>query len=171
MFEGFRANCESVPRLPAAAVRWALDDPRGIPYLFLWRRESSGEPVEAVRIARYVPKLAAGEWVSLTRPNGGIVVRIVRVPLPRRHGRALLLVCHECSRPRRYLYAWAVWDSSKVVPARWPCRLCAGLRYQSEGQYDPLGWGYPRPATWDPYVFSSLEKAAEAMKWDKAHRR
>ena len=37
-FRRHRVNCEQVPFLPAWAVAWVLDDPRKIPYLFVWKR-------------------------------------------------------------------------------------------------------------------------------------
>jgi len=59
----------------------------------------------------------------------------------------------------------------------WRCRLCARLRYSSEGGYlRPTGLGrmgrlgvmlraygnLPRPKSWLPCVFTSPEEAAEA---------
>lgn len=167
---GLRVNCESVPRLPAGAVRRVLDDPRKIPYLFLWRRDDRGEIVEAVRVAvspgGHPPVRPGEEWVSVTRPPRTVgyvhALRVLRRTLPRHGGEALSLVCPGCNRPRLYLYAWEV-SGSRVVPRPWHCRTCSGLRYQSEGTYNrfPDWGGYPRPDTWDPYVFSSLEEALE----------
>jgi len=166
------------------AERWVLDDPRGIPYIFLWRREweSSGKLVEWARVARYVPRrsvigeteyverIPAGEeWASVTQPEGGGVhaIRVLRVALPRRGGSALLLVCPYCDRPRRHLYAWAV-TGSGLYRMSWRCRTCAGLRYGSEGTYIRPRWrclgGYPRLETWDPYVFASLEEGARFLR-------
>jgi hypothetical protein len=179
-FLGFqrRVNCESVPRLPAAAVRWVLDDPRRTPYLFLWRRDDrpvSGVPenVEAARVAALLggpPPVRPGEeWVGITRPLGQVgyvhALQLVRRSLPRNGGEDVLLLCPLCRKPRRYLYAWEV-VRSRLVSRPWHCRTCAGLRYQSEGTYIARGWralgGYPRPETWDPYVFYRFE---EATRW------
>jgi len=190
---GLRVNVESVPRLPAAAVRWALDDPRRRPYLLLWRdwraddrqRIRSDEIREALLVARYTPKETvlhgyryvesvppAEEWAKVTtldgqseKPTGFVrALRVVRIPLPRNGGRALLLICpgFGCGRPRRYLYAWEVMGS-RIVRRPWLCRTCARLRYASEGEgRNP--WGpYPRDP-WDPYVFSSLDRAANALR-------
>lgn len=155
-----------------------LDDPRRIPYLFLWRidgRPVSGVPenVETVRVAALPggpPPVRLGEeWVSITRPVQQVgcvhALQLVRRALPRNGGEDVLLLCPNpyCGKPSRYLYAWQVIVSS-IVSRPWRCRTCAGLRYQSEGTYIPRGWrtlgGYPRPESWDPYVFSSLEQAA-----------
>ncbi len=65
-FAGFRANIESVPMLPAWAVRQYLDDPRSRPYLLVWN-SLDGETEEAVRLAQYVPRIA----VCPATPNGG----------------------------------------------------------------------------------------------------
>jgi len=51
-FFGRRVNCEYVPTLPAGAVRWVLDDPRKIPYLFAWKSKLYDEINEAVRVAQ-----------------------------------------------------------------------------------------------------------------------
>ena len=59
-FYGERLNLESVPRLPALAVRLALDDPARRPYLFVWKLDDRfvngvGEIVEAVVVRRHDP--------------------------------------------------------------------------------------------------------------------
>lgn len=193
-FYGFRVNCESVPRLSAAIVRWALDDPRRRPYLLLWRdwRADEGQWIrpdeirEAILVARYTPREVVlngyryaetvahpEEWVSVgtldgksEEPGSGIAraLRVVRVPLPRNDGQALLLFCpgFGCGKPRRYLYGWEIMGS-RVVRRPWLCRTCARLRFASESEgRNP--WGpYPR-YPWDPYVFSSLEQAAKALR-------
>lgn len=179
-----RVNVESVPRLSATSVRWVLDDPRGIPYLFLWWQR--GRIGEVVRVGRYVPRRsviagheyveevpAGQEWVSITVPDKKDTfvraLRVIRRPLPRHGGRYLLLVCpgFGCGRPRRYLYAWRVFGSS-IARQPWECWNCAGLRYGSEGTYIRPRWrclgGYPRSETWDPYVFASLEEGIEELK-------
>lgn len=168
-----RVNSEIVPRLPAWAVRWVLDDPRGSPYLLLWRTEDRpisgiGEFAEAVRVSalpgRPPPICSGEEWVSVTQHwRMGFVhaLRLLRRPLPRHGGKALFLLCPRCGKPRRYLYAWGV-AGPRLTPRPWHCRSCAGLRFASEGEgRNP--WGpYPRDP-WDPYVFSSVKRAAEAL--------
>ena len=154
-----RVNVESIPRLPAAALRWVIDDPRAIPYVFLWRREGSETVEEAVRVALH----RSGAWVEIKRWDGDLKhVQVLRRPLPR-GGSYLLLGCPACYQPRRHLYGWGGWEGRRVVRLGWPCRRCAGLRYQSEGTYIPRPYrsfgSYPRPSTWDPWVFSSLENA------------
>ena len=200
-FYGFRVNCESVPRLPAAVVRWALDDPRRRPYVFLWRdwraddiqRIRPDEIREALFVARYTPKETVlngyryaesvppgEEWVSAStldgkseEPGSGIAraLRVIRVPLPRNGGRALLLVCpgFGCGKPRRHLYAWEI-IGSRVARRPWLCRTCARLRFASEGEGRNTWGPYPR-YPWDPYVFSSLEQAQDALDYWKREER
>lgn len=51
-FSGVRYDVESVPRLPTLLARWALEDPRGRPYLIFWTTEdgSLAYPLRTVRI-------------------------------------------------------------------------------------------------------------------------
>jgi hypothetical protein len=163
-FVGFRINCESVPRLPAWAVRWALDDPRGISYLLIWRWMDSGEIKEALRISHCPPAVGGTE---LKRRDGtSQILSTIRRSLPRNGGSALLLVCPSCGVPRRYLYGWSVF-SHRVMRSSWQCRTCAGLRYQSEGAITSylgrLLGGYPRTPPWDPWAFSCPLRAREAV--------
>ena len=159
-FAGFRVNCESVPRLPTWAVRWVVDDPRGVPYLLVWRWMDAGEIKEALRVSRRSSSFAE---VELKRADGtSQIVETMRRRLPRNGGNALFLVCPCCGVPRRHLYGWSVVSPQRVARSLWQCRTCAGLRYQSEGTYmSPwsrvLG-GYPRTPPWDPWVFSSLQQ-------------
>jgi len=161
-FLGFRVNCESVPRLPAWAVRWMLEDPRGIPYLLLWRWMDDPPTKEVLRISLDLPSGA----VQFKRIDGTSYINpIFWRHLPRNGGRTLFLICIGCGRPRRHLYAWSV-SSYRLVYSGWKCRECAGLRYRSEGNYIPpkfkcLG-GIPRTPVWDPAVFSDPRRLAEA---------
>ena len=155
-FTGFRVNCESIPRLPAWAVRCAVDDPRGIPYLLIWRWMDSGEVKEALCVSQ-CPASVGG--LELKRRDGtSQILRTIRRSLPRNGGDALLLVCPSCGVPRRYLYGWRVF-SQQVWRSMWQCRTCAGLRYRSEGaitsSFGRLLGGYPRTPPWDPSAFSS----------------
>jgi hypothetical protein len=58
--------------------------------------------------------------------------------------------------------------SNSVGRIGWRCRSCARLRYSSEGGYLYPGVMFrafgnlPRPESWLPYVFTSIEEAAEA---------
>jgi hypothetical protein len=187
-FLGFwvRLNCENMPVIPAWLVRHCLDDPRRISYLLVWKDERhGGEIKEAVRVARYVEpshSRTTDNYVELKRTDGSrTVLSIVWRTLPRNGGRAFLLVCSYCKTPRRHVYGWE-WDSSsgwsnRVRSIRWRCRSCARLRYSSEGGYlRPTGLGrlgrlgvmlrayggLPRPESWLPYDFTSLEEAGEA---------
>ena len=152
-FLGFwaRLNCENMPVIPAWIVRSNLNDPRRIPYLLIWKDDRhDGQIKEAVRLARYVdphdPR-SNDNHVELKRTDGSAtVLRIVWRMLPRNGGRVLLLVCSYCNTPRRHVYGWE-WDSfsgwsNRVRSINWRCRLCARLRYSSEGGYlRPTGLG------------------------------
>jgi hypothetical protein len=175
-FLGFRArlNCEEMPVIPASLVRANLDDPRKIPYLLVWKRETDGKIMEAVRLARYE---GDNNYVELKRPDGdATILRVVWQMLPRNGGRTLLLFCHYCSTPRRFVYGWE-WDSfsgwsNRVRQVPWCCRSCNRLRYSSEGGYlKPKGLrqlgqlgvmlaaygNLPRPEPWLPLVFTSID--------------
>jgi hypothetical protein len=92
-FLGFwaRLNCENMPVIPAWLVRNNLDDPRGIPYLLVWKDERhNGEIKEAVRLARYVESSnsrVTDNYIELKRTDGSLtVLRIVWRMLPRNGG-------------------------------------------------------------------------------------
>lgn len=157
-------------------MRCCLDDPRGIPYLLIWKDERhDGEIKEAVRLADG----GFSDLVELKRSDESItVLRIVWRMLPRNGGRALFLLCPTCDTPRRHVYGWE-WDSfsghsNTVRRISWRCRSCALLRYSSEGGHLRGGRGWlarttgfdwgnlPRPERWLPHVFTSPEEAAAA---------
>jgi hypothetical protein len=160
-----------MPVIPAWLVRRCIDDPRGIPYLLVWRREHDGKIMEAVRLARYV---GDDDYVEIKRTDGDFtVLRTVWRMLPQNAGRALLLLCFCCNTPRRHVYGWE-WDSfsgwsNRVRSISWRCRSCAMLRYSSEGGYRRgSGRGalaaifraygnLPRPEPWLPHVFTSID--------------
>ena len=171
-----RLNCENMPVIPAWIVRRCLDDPRGIPYLLVWKDERhDGKIMEAVRLAHG----GFSDLVELKRTDESTtVLRIVWRTLPRNGGRALFLLCPQCDTPRRHVYGWE-WDSfsgwsNRVRSVSWRCRSCARLRYSSEGGYLRPGHlgrlgvmlrafgNLPRPESWLPHVFTSIEEAAEA---------
>jgi len=177
---GARVNCESVPCLPARSVARALRDPRGVPYLLVWQDSDTGAVKEAVRVIRY------GEpgpcdwtgWIEIKRTNGThTLVRTVERALPRNGGKALLLVCPYCQQPCRALYGWELnrMRTHSVFLNKWQCRVCAGLRYASEGgalifrSRSSLAWvldlllgtSRPRPEPWEPLVLTSPAQAAE----------
>lgn len=147
-----------------------FNDPRGIPYLLVWKDERDSQIKEAVRLARYVDPRdsAATHHVELKRTDGSLtILPTVWRMLPRHGGRALLLVCSCCGVPRRHIYGWE-WDrfsgrSNRVRRIAWKCRSCAGLCYSSEGGYLRPGrlfrafGNLPRPESWFPYVFTSLD--------------
>ena len=71
-FIGPRVNCERVPALPACVVRLVLDDPRGIPYLLIWKDPQNETVWDAVRIAKYSEPNALDwtGWVEIKRATG-----------------------------------------------------------------------------------------------------
>jgi hypothetical protein len=165
-----RLNCENMPVIPAWLVRSNLDDPRRIPYLLVWKDDRhDGKIMEAVRLAHG----GFSDLVELKRADESTtVLRIAWRMLPRNGGRALFLLCPHCDTPRRHVYGWE-WDSlsgwsNRVRRISWRCRLCARLRYSSEGgalAHRPRsGLGkalaamdgftrHPRPELMYPYVF------------------
>jgi len=168
-----------MPVLPAWLVRSNLDDPRNIPYLLVWKDDRhDGKIMEVVRLGHFVACGREGnDYVELKRTDGSTtVLRIVWQMLPRNGGRALFLFCPWCNTPRRQVYGWE-WDSvsgwsNRVRSISWRCRSCARLRYSSEGGYlRPTGLGrlgrlgvmlraygsLPRPKSWLPYVFTSID--------------
>jgi hypothetical protein len=182
-YSGRRVNCEDVPALPADNVRLVLDDPRKVPYLFVWTSPSDGEPREAVRVSPYSepgPWDWTG-WIEIKDTEGNYTrVKTISRAMPRNGGTYLLLVCPGCFRPRRALYGWAhggKWSGSSVK-GRWQCRESAELRYASEGgalrprgrgrlwrAFDALGGRMPavRPQPWYPYVFSDPVEAGRLL--------
>ena len=69
-FDRPRVDCEEVPLLPARAVAWALDDPRKIPYLFLWKRLEDSSVREVVRVSNHLVDFGTGEHIIKGRPFG-----------------------------------------------------------------------------------------------------
>lgn len=167
--------------LPAWAVRAALDDPRRIPYLFVWKSRRDGAIKDAVRVARSIPQtgLPEAESVEIKRTDGSTVPVYLAWRWQPHGGHSLLLRCWRCQRPSRALYGARVGDDGRfyaVQRADWQCRKCAGLRYSSEGGAllfrggilsrlfgQPVGAvSSPRPEPWLPLVFSSPAQAAAA---------
>jgi hypothetical protein len=172
-----RLNCENMPVIPAWLVRRCLDDPRRIPYLLVWKDDRhDGKIMEAVRLAHFTAcGREANDYVELKRTDGSTtVLRIVWRMLPRYGGRALFMSCPHCETPHRFVYGWE-WDSfsgwsNSVRQVPWCCRSCNRLRYSSEGGYlRQSGRGklaalfrrafgnLPRPESWLPYVFTSID--------------
>jgi hypothetical protein len=77
-----------------------------------------------------------GAAVQLTTPDVGVFrIPIVRRPLPRRGGLAILYRCPGCARPRRLLYLRSL-VIGRLVDYQGPlCQACAGLRWASQGRY------------------------------------
>jgi hypothetical protein len=120
-------HCRPLPTFPA---RWTLQDPRGRAYLVFWRdadgrllplrMEQCPEP-DAVRIST-----PDGDWQRL---------QLVRRPLPRHAGDAVLYHCPSCWRPRRYLYPFAMVGYQLQHRLDVRCQACKGYRWQSQGAY------------------------------------
>jgi len=176
-FFGRRVNCEEVPLLPARTVQLILGDPRKIPYLLVWRSPQDRTVKEAVRIDQersQLPPFDLTGWVEIKRPDGTrSVFRAIERELPRNGGKLQLLACPSCGHPRRALYGWrpgGPYTTSVERSPRWECRVCAGLRYASEGgalirrsrsalvRLIDQRFGFsrsPRPDPWYPAVLSS----------------
>lgn len=183
-FFGCRVNCEYVPMLPATVVRLVLSDPRNIPYLLAWRSERGGEVKEAVRVIRLDPPpyLPEGDSIEVKRTDGTVChLRVLKRRLPRNAGSDVLLACPRCCSLRRALYGWEAGGpyTNSARTSLWQCRTCAGLRYSSEGGALVLRsrWAFarlieqrfgrcqsPRPEPWLPYVFTSLDAAADFLE-------
>jgi hypothetical protein len=132
-FDGPRVDCEQVPLLPARAVARALDDPRKIPYLFVWKRPEDSSEREAVRVSAWSELVG---WAEIKRPDGSRdLIRSLLQPLPRNGGKARLLICPYCKIPRRGLNGWELGGQYSLSSTRssWGCRRCNLLRYASEG--------------------------------------
>lgn len=133
-FDGPRVDCEQVPLLPAWAVTWVLDDPRKIPYLFVWKRPEDSSVREAVRVSAYSGPPSQFGWAEVKRSDGTRDrIRTLLRPLPRNGGKARLLVCPYCQIPRRGLHGWELDGFATVVRSTWGCRRCNSLRYAAEG--------------------------------------
>jgi hypothetical protein len=75
--------------LPVWAVRCALDDPRKIPYLLVWRSSQDGLVKEAVRINRLGPSpyLPEAESIEVKRTYRSVChLRVLKRTLPRNGG-------------------------------------------------------------------------------------
>lgn len=102
-----RLNCENMAVIPAWLMRSNLDDPRRIPYLLVWKDQRDGRIMEAVRLACFIACGREGNgYVELKRTDGSTtILRIVWRMLPHKGGRAHLLLCPHCDRPRRHVDA------------------------------------------------------------------
>ena len=162
------------PASRSALLAWVLDDPRQVPYLMIWKEESSGKLIEATRVAACPEMDREISWakcLEIKRTDGSKnwILTIER-RLPLNGGKARLVICPRCQRPRRALYPWKLNPAKRhaVFTSTWQCRSCAQLRYASEGGalvFHPrtdLGRlieavegpsKSPRPESCYPYVF------------------
>jgi hypothetical protein len=176
-FRGYRKNCEFVPSLPARIVTRYLSDPRKLPYLLMWIDPDSGEIREVVRLSFAswsADSIGRPEWIEVKRSNEDrTCIGIVEQTLPM-GGKAVLLVCRNCQKPRRSLFAWNANKAAKMArPGPWRCRRCSELSYASEGGalIYRTRWSVTRPLSglnlwlrpevWEPLVFTSPLQAFE----------
>jgi hypothetical protein len=169
-FVGLRINCERVPLLPAEAVRRMriLADPRSDRCLLIWQNAWSGSIEDFVRVKRGVPPADFPyiKAIEVSRPGKNITdLHMFCRPLPRNGGNDAFLECPDCRGLRRGLYGWSAGGATtrSMYLSHWRCRVCAGLRYASEGgallvrSRGVLGRMFgvgraPRPSSWLPYV-------------------
>jgi hypothetical protein len=86
-----------------------LDDLRQVPYLMVWKDRCPEDVVEAVRVcASSRPDSLDGTGrVEVKRADGSrSLIRTVQCLIPRNGGRARLIICPLCQKPRQGLYAW-----------------------------------------------------------------
>ena len=171
-FDGYRVNCEYVPCLPARIVSECLSDPRRVPYLLLWQGRRFGALVEVVRLASSCPTSdrLGSAWAEVKRADESKVsIHLTQMAYKS------MLICNSCQKPRCALYGWEINKGlHNVSPAAWPCRVCAGLSYASEGgaliirrllpQLRPFSHllRRPNPGRWEPLVFASPWAALDA---------
>lgn len=134
-FEGMRANVEDLPRLPAAAARLVLEDPRAVPYLAVWTSYHYGEvrPVAVDLVAEL--RRRGPDVVDVQGLRFGFPVHVTRHA--RFRGRQeLVWKCPDCGKGTRFLYLHRVspWGISPAVPG---CTRCRRLRWSSQGR--PIG--------------------------------
>jgi len=134
-YAGVRANVEDVPRLPAAAARAVLEDPRAVVYLAVWTSYHYGE----------VPPVAVDLVAELRRRGPNIVdvqgLRFGFAVHVTRHARfrgrdELAWLCPDCGKGTRFLYLHRVspWG---IVPTVHGCARCRRLLWSSQGR--PIG--------------------------------
>lgn len=184
-FYGRRVNCEWVPQLPGWVVDKLLRTPRNSRHLLLWRSRSDETIQEAVCLAHYeVTGRRPLDWTGAVEIRGqdgtGNIIRTLSRAL-RQGGGFRLLVCPVCNTPRRALYGWEPGGqyTTSAVRSGWQCRVCAKLRYASEGgalvhrsrgnisrmleaAFGPCRQERPRP--WYPEVFTSPREARKLPK-------
>jgi hypothetical protein len=108
-----------------------MEDPQRRPYFVFWTTRL-GEFSYRVRITQ----VADGAAVKLSTPERtSCRIDLVRRPMPRWGGMAVLYRCPCCNWPRRHLYGLALIGGRSVEDGLWRCRQCAGLLFVSQGRY------------------------------------
>lgn len=132
-WDAIRANVEDVPRLPSAAARLVLEDPRNVPYLAVWTSYHYGERDAVDLVARL--RRRAPDVVEVETHRLAFAVHVVQ---HRRFAGRLELVwrCPDCGKGARYLYVHRVstWGVVRAIPG---CARCRRLRWSSQGR--PIG--------------------------------
>ena len=150
-FGGARVNVESVPRLPTFPARCVFGDSRRRSYFVFWT-DDDGELAYGLKMA----PSQDGAAVLVTLERGETYrIEILRRPLPRGTGTALFYRCLWCRKPRRYLYRLTLSGTKLVGYLGLRCRVCAGLRFASQGRYQgTAAWGPLPRFPWDPRAVS-----------------
>ena len=103
----------------------------GRPYFVFWINAEGGLSYRV----RMVQAADRGAVTLSTPEQTRCRIEVVRRPMPRRGGIALLYRCPRCRAPRRYLYGLALIGGRIVEDGLWRCRQCAGLLFVSQGRY------------------------------------
>jgi hypothetical protein len=142
-----RRNVESSPRLPAWLVGRIWDHANGQTIRLVWR--NYWDQTIVMHASREDGFAYPGVWIHWPQTSAGMIFQPRRVPIRNRGFKVLVDCPGRCGRAVRHLYS----EGS----CRWVCRVCAGLRYASEGRrvrmnrfFGPLPrlwtWGDPQPS-------------------------
>jgi hypothetical protein len=160
---GIRVNVEAAPRLPAWPLGRIFD--YQLPVDLFWKSCVGGEAF-AARVVRFQSTREPAQPMVQIWEDGGAQAWQLRFIAAPHGGGQTLVVCPDCSKAVRHLYPLQVLQDG-VFLCPWRCRLCAGLRYRSEGSWRPSNraWGpYPRPWTYGDPVATPVEAPAEVTR-------